>query len=157
MTCCSHCSGSLNSNQLPPLDFYTPFPKNVRQLVRQALSPARLPEIRAKLQNAFTQAPMAKGYWNVSGAITNPEGMGPYLQAVEPYLAKFNARFLCRDLKTDVREGGAGHLTVIIEFESLAEAKASYDAPEYQEMLKLRQPHSNVSLSIIEEGDHAGH
>ena len=100
---------------------------------------------------------MAKGYWNVSGAITNPEGMAPYLQSVEPYLAKFNARFLCRDLKTDVREGNAGHLTVIIEFESLAAAKAAYEAPEYQEMLKLRQPHSDVSLSIIEEGDHAGH
>ena len=69
---------------------------------------------------------MAKGYWNLSGAITNPEGMGPYLQAVEPYLAKFNARFLCRDLNTDVREGDAGHLTVIIEFESLAAAKAAY-------------------------------
>ena len=100
---------------------------------------------------------MAKGYWNVSGTITSPEGMGSYLQAVEPYLAKFNARFLCRDLKTDVREGNPGHLTVIIEFESLAAAKAAYEATEYQEMLKLRQPHSDVSLSIIEEGDHAGH
>ena len=100
---------------------------------------------------------MAKGYWNVSGAITNPEGMGPFIQAVEPYLAKCGARFLCRDLKTDVREGNAGHLTVIIEFQSLAAAKAAYEAPEYQEMLKLRQPHSDVSLSILEEGDHASH
>ena len=66
-------------------------------------------------------------------------------------------RFLCRDLKTDVREGNAGHLTVIIEFASLAAAKAAYEAPEYQAMLKLRQPHSDVSLSILEEGDHAGH
>ena len=100
---------------------------------------------------------MAKGYWNVSGRITNPEGMGPYIQGAEPYLAKCGARFLCRNLNTDVREGDPGHLTVIIEFESLAAAKAAYEAPEYQEMLKLRQPHSNVSLSIIEEGDHAGH
>ena len=100
---------------------------------------------------------MAKGYWNVSGALTNPEGMGPYIQAVEPYLAKCGARFLCRDLKTDVREGNAGHLTVIIEFQSLAAAKAAYEAPEYQEMLRLRQPHSDVSLSILEEGDHAVH
>ena len=98
---------------------------------------------------------MAKGYWNVSGAVTNPEGMGPYLQAVEPYLAKFNARFLCRDLKTNVREGDAGYLNVIIEFESLAAATAAYEAPECQEMLKLRQPHRDTSLSIIEEGDHA--
>lgn len=102
-------------------------------------------------------AEMAKGYWNIAGSITNPEGMGAYLTAAQPYLAKCGARFLCRDLHTDVREGTAGHLTVIIEFESLAAAQAAYEAPEYQEMLKLRQPHSDVSLSIIEEGDHAGH
>ena len=84
--------------------------------------------------------------------------MGPYIQAVDrPYLAKCGAHFLCRDLKTDVREGNAGHLTVIIGFESLAAAKAAYEAPEYQEMLKLRKPQSDVSLSIIEEGDLAGH
>ena len=98
----------------------------------------------------------ARGYWSIAGIITNPEGMGPFLQAFEAYLAKCAARFLCRDLKTDVREGSAGHLTVIIEFQSLAAAKAAYEAPEYQEMLKLRQPHSDVSLSILEEGDHAG-
>lgn len=37
---------------------------------------------------------MAKGDWSVSGTITSPEGMAHYLQAVELYLAKFNARFL---------------------------------------------------------------
>ena len=62
---------------------------------------------------------MAKGYWNVAGSITNPAGMRAYLAAAEPYLAKCGARFLCRDLDTDVREGDPGHLTVIIEFESL--------------------------------------
>ena len=100
---------------------------------------------------------MAKGYWNVAGSISNPAGMAPYLQAVEPYLAKYGARFLCRELNTDVREGSPGPLTVIIEFESVAVAQAAYDSPEYQEMMKLRQPHSDVCLSIIEEGDHAGH
>ena len=100
---------------------------------------------------------MAKGYWNVSGALINPEGMGPYIQVVEPYLAKCGAHFLCRDLKTDVREGNAGHLSVIIEFQSMAAAKAAFEAPEYQEMLKLRQPQSDDSLSILEEGDHASH
>ena len=41
---------------------------------------------------------MAKGYWNISSAISNPEGLDPYLQAVKPYLAKLNARFFCRDI-----------------------------------------------------------
>ena len=83
--------------------------------------------------------------------------MGAYISAAEPYLANCGARFLCRDLQTDVREGNAGHLTVIIEFESLAAAKAAYEAPEYKGLLKLRQPHGDASLSILEEGDHASH
>ena len=113
--------------------------------------------IRCKTVTSHQVDPVAKGYWNVAGSINNPNGMGPYLQAVEPYLAKCGAHFLCRDLNTDVREGNPGHLTVIIEFESVAAAIAAYEAPEYQEMIKLRQPHSDVFLSIIEEGDHAGH
>ena len=100
---------------------------------------------------------MAKGYWNVAGTITNPEGMGPYIAAAGTYLAKCGARFLVRELNTDVREGNPGHLTVIIEFESLAAAKTAYEAAEYQELKKLRDPHSDVCVSIIEEGDHAGH
>ena len=71
---------------------------------------------------------MAKGYWNVAGSITNPAGMGAYISAAEPYLEKCGARFLCRDLNTDVREGNPGHLTVIIEFESFPAAKAAYEA-----------------------------
>ena len=42
LTPCNYCSGPLNSNQLLQLDFYTPFPTNVRQLVRQALPPVCL-------------------------------------------------------------------------------------------------------------------
>ena len=60
-------------------------------------------------------------------------------------------------LQTDVREGNPGHLTVIIEFQSLAAGKSAYEAPEYQEMLRLRQPDSDVSLSILEEGDNTVH
>ena len=100
---------------------------------------------------------MAKGYWNVAGTITNPAGMGSYIAALEGYISKCGARFLCRDLNTDVREGNPGHLTVIIEFKSLAAAIAAYEASECQEMIKMRQPHCDVSLTILEEGDHASH
>jgi uncharacterized protein (DUF1330 family) len=100
---------------------------------------------------------MAKGYWNVAGTITNPAGMGAYIAALEGYMSKCGARFLCRDLNTDIREGNPGHLTVIIEFESLAAAIAAYEATECQEMIKMRQPHCDVSLTILEEGDHAIH
>ena len=100
---------------------------------------------------------MSKGYWNIIGSITNPEGIGAYIVPFEAYLAKYNARFLCRELHTDVREGNPGHLTLIVEFESLAAAKQAYESAEYQEMIKLREPHSQISLTILEEGDHAVH
>ena len=50
--------------------------------------------------------------------------MGACLAIAEPYWARCGARSLCRDLDADVR-GGAGHLAVIIEFESLSAAKAA--------------------------------
>ena len=100
---------------------------------------------------------MAKVYWNVAGSITNPDAIAPYVIALEAFMAKHNARFLCRDLNADVRECNPGHLTVIIEFESLAVAKAAYESAEGQDLLDLRQTHSDVSFSVIEEGDHAGH
>ena len=52
-----------------------------------------------------------------------------------------------QELKTNVREGHPGHLTVIIEFESLTAAQEAYETSEYQDMIKLRQPHSNLSLN----------
>ena len=100
---------------------------------------------------------MAKGYWNVAGTITNPAGMGPYIAALEDYMSRCGARFLCRDLNTDIREGSPDHLTVLIEFESLAAAVAAYEGSECQEMIKMRQPHCDVSLTILEEGDHTTH
>ena len=73
---------------------------------------------------------MAKSSWNVSGAINNPAGMGAFISAAELYLAKRGAGFHCRNLQTDVREGHPGPLTLIIAFESLAAAKAAYEALE---------------------------
>ena len=100
---------------------------------------------------------MAKGYWNVGGAITNPAGMGPFLTAFGPFLEKHGGKLFSRHLETDVREGKPGHLTVIIEWPSYEAATKAYESDDYQQLIALRQPHSEISLTIIEEGDHASH
>ncbi len=100
---------------------------------------------------------MAKGYWLATGKITDVKGFMPYVAAAESYLNKCGATILIRDIHTDVREGDPGHLTVLIEFQSLNDAKAAYEAPEYQEMIQLRTPYSECQLSILEEGDKAAH
>ena len=100
---------------------------------------------------------MAKGYWLATGKITDPRGFAPYVAAAEPYLKKCGATIIIRDIHSDTREGDPGHLTVLIEFPSLEAAKAAYESPEYQEMIKLRTPYSDCKLSILEEGDKVSH
>ena len=100
---------------------------------------------------------MAKGYWLATGKITDVKGFMPYAVVAELYLKKCGGNIIIRDIHTDVREGNPGHLTVLIEFASIDDAKAAYEAPEYQEMIKLRTPYSDCQLSILEEGDKAAH
>ena len=100
---------------------------------------------------------MAKGYWLATGTINDPKGFMAYPPAAEAYLEKCGAKIVIRDVHTDVREGKPGHLTVLIEFPSLEAVKAAYEAPEYQEMIKLRTPFSEACVSILEEGDKLAH
>ena len=44
---------------------------------------------------------------------------------------------------------------MIVEFDSREAAVAAYESSEYQELIKLRTPHSDLSLTITEElSDH---
>ena len=94
---------------------------------------------------------MAKGYWLINSTVTNPEGFAEYAKAVVPWIHSIGGRIIAKDLKSDIREGICGHLGVIIEFPSKQDAQKAYEAPEYQEVMKLRLSHSSGStLSIIE-------
>ena len=81
---------------------------------------------------------MAKGYWLATGSINEPRGFMVYAAAAEPYLQKCGANMLIRDAHTKDREGNPGHLTVLIECPSVEAAKAANEAPEDQEMVRLR-------------------
>ena len=98
---------------------------------------------------------MAKGYWVCTGTIHTPLGMVPYIGAFTTWLETVGARLLIRDLQSDVREGEPGTVNVIVEFDSREAAVAAYESSEYQELIKLRTPHSDLSLTITEElSDH---
>ena len=50
-------------------------------------------------------------------------------------------------------EGESRSRNVVIEFPDYEAALACYRSPEYQENIKVRQPHSNADLVIIEGYD----
>lgn len=86
--------------------------------------------------------------------------MGPaiveYLERIDATLAPFGGRFIVHGGRIEVLEGAwPGHL-VIIEFPDRAKARAWYDSPAYQAMLRLRTDNA-VCDTIIAEGCSADH
>ena len=94
---------------------------------------------------------MAKGYWISTGTIHTPLAMVPYISRLTEWLPSVGAKFLVRDVQCDVREGTPGSLNVIIEFPSLQSAISAYESADYQSLIELRTPHSELTLSISEE------
>ena len=71
--------------------------------------------------------------------ITDPAGMEAYRHRVGPVLARYGGRCVAAGAP-EVREGDRQpHVAVMIEFPSLDQARAWYDAADYQQLKALRQ------------------
>jgi uncharacterized protein (DUF1330 family) len=83
--------------------------------------------------------------------VTDPAGFEAYRKGVPATIAAHGGRYLARGGALESLEGGwSPKRMVILEFPSLAQAKAWYTSPEYQELLALRQRSSNSKVVLIE-------
>lgn len=96
---------------------------------------------------------MAKGYWVVHVRVNDPDTYAQYVAAAKDPFAKYGARFIVRGGAAEQIEGSLNERHVVIEFDSVAQAKACYDSPEYQAALKLRHAGSDADLVIVEGVD----
>ncbi len=96
---------------------------------------------------------MAKGYWIARVDVKNEEGYKPYAAANPAIFKKFGGRFVVRAGKSENVEGSNRARNVVIEFPDYASALACYRSPEYQQNIKVRQPHSTADILIIEGYD----
>jgi uncharacterized protein (DUF1330 family) len=96
---------------------------------------------------------MAKGYWVARVDVSNEQGYKPYMAANPAIFQKFGGRFIVRGGKFTNPEGKCRSRNVVIEFDSYEKALACYNSPEYQANIKVRQPHSEADLIIIEGYD----
>jgi uncharacterized protein (DUF1330 family) len=93
---------------------------------------------------------MPKAYAIFTEAITDPDGMKAYGRAAGPSVAKSGAKLLSADRDPIVLEGEwHGTRTVMMEFESVAAARAWYDSPEYQEAMPLRHAAAETNGVIL--------
>ena len=94
---------------------------------------------------------MPKAYWIATyRSIYDPEALAAYAKLAAPALQKAGARFLARGNPAQVYDDGLDLRTVLIEFDSVAQAIAAHDSPAYQEALGVLGDAVERDLRIIE-------
>lgn len=93
-----------------------------------------------------------KGYWIILGAeVTDVEAQQEYGRLWQPIGQKYNAQVKVLDCEVLKESWGASRV-LVVEFDSLALAKACYDDPAYVQAYACAVRASQRQLIII-EGD----
>ena len=106
---------------------------------------------QAQTQPAAPAAAATPAYFVAEFQVTDPEGIKPYSAQVESTFKPFSGRYVIRGGELDVHEGfGAQGRLIMIQFDSLAQAKAWYDSPAYQSIISFRHRSGNTRAFIVE-------
>ena len=90
------------------------------------------------------------GYFVANYTITNQAEYTQYLAAVGPILKAHGAENIVIDRDSELLEGPAGQVTVVLRFASKAAAEAWYESAEYQAILHLRTDNTE-GIGVIAE------
>jgi uncharacterized protein (DUF1330 family) len=94
---------------------------------------------------------MSKAYWVAAyRSVSNPEALTAYARLSLPAIVAAGGRVLARGAPAEVHEAGLLERTVVVEFESLEQAKAAYHSPAYQAALAALAGGAERDLRIIE-------
>jgi len=94
---------------------------------------------------------MAKAYWVVCyRSISDPGAREKYTKLAVPAVLAAGGRFLARGSPARTYEAGIDQRTVLVEFDSLAQAIAAHDSPGYQAALAALGNAAERDLRIVE-------
>jgi uncharacterized protein (DUF1330 family) len=94
---------------------------------------------------------MAKAYWICAyRSVRDQESVGAYAKLAGPALQAAGGRFVARGLPARVYESGLEQRTVILEFDSVAQAIAAHDSPAHPQALRVLGDGAERDLRIIE-------
>lgn len=94
---------------------------------------------------------MPKAYWiSAYHAVHDPEALAAYAKLAGPALQKAGGRILARGAPAQVYERGLDQRVVLIEFDSVVQAVAAHDSPDYQEALRVLGKAVDRDLRIVE-------
>lgn len=94
---------------------------------------------------------MAKAYWIAFYRnISNPDALAAYAKLAAPAIQAGGGRFLARGMPSMTYEAGIKQRTVVVEFDSVAQATAAHDSPGYQAALKALGSGAERDMRIVE-------
>lgn len=97
---------------------------------------------------------MAKAYWiSAYRAVSDPAKLAAYAKLASPAITGGGGRFIARGGQVKAYEAGTAERTVIIEFDSFAQAIATYESEAYQEALAALAGGVERDVRIVEGVD----
>lgn len=94
---------------------------------------------------------MAKTYWiGTYRSISSTDKLAAYAQLAGPAITAGGGTFLVRGTPAKTYEAGLNQRTVVIEFESLAQATAAHDSPAYQAALAALGDGAERDIRLVE-------
>ncbi len=94
---------------------------------------------------------MPKAYWvSAYRAVKDPDKLAAYAKLAGPAITGGGGRFLARGEPAKVYELGMKQRTVLIEFDSVAQAIATHDSAGYQAALAALGDGAEREIRIIE-------
>jgi uncharacterized protein (DUF1330 family) len=94
---------------------------------------------------------MAKAYWVATYmAIRDPDAFAAYAKLAGPALQAAGGRYIARGNPAHVYDNGVAQRVVIIEFDSVEQARAAHDTPAYAEALRALGDAVDRDLRIVE-------
>lgn len=94
---------------------------------------------------------MPKAYIVARVTVTDPQAYAEYARSATEAIRQYGGRPLARGGTYEALEGEARGRNVIIEFESLEQAKRYYHSPEYQSA-KAKREGAAVGEFVVVEG-----
>ena len=94
----------------------------------------------------------AKGYLVVEAKVSDPEAYARYKTLAAAAIAQYGGRYLVRGGPAEILEGPwtAPERLVVVEFDSVEQAKIFYASPEYRAARSERAGAAEMNILVVE-------
>ena len=93
---------------------------------------------------------MTKGYMVADLHVRDKAGLEKFREMAKPVLAEYGGKVLVRTPNSEAREGKKTGVVVVLEFESMDQARKCYESAAYQTAKAVRDKACDTDLFLAE-------